>query len=97
MVEPLAFQELFFDDLYLVNIITAGRTLPLALSIAIYVYFFLLLVNVFRVLFSYSQWVFPKLELESNRSSMLQHRTVWYAIVIGVLGSALWDGIKALW
>jgi hypothetical protein len=70
--------------------------LPSALSTAIYVYAFLLLLNVFRVLFSYTRWVFPKVELESEQSPVMLHRTIWSAIMFSVFGSAVWDGIKAL-
>lgn len=74
--------------------ITGNRNIPTALTIGIYVYAFFLCANVFRALFSYSRWVFPKLELESPKSSVLKHRLFWSAVVLAVLGSAAWDAIK---
>ena len=39
--------------------------LPQVLKVGIYVYAFFLALNVFRMLFSYTRWVFPKIEINS--------------------------------
>ncbi|MCI0557731.1 MAG: hypothetical protein MN733_04495, partial [Nitrososphaera sp.] len=78
------------------NLIIAGKSLSSVLNTAVYVYAFFVSANVFRALFSYSRWVFPKIELESPKSPALRHRALWYALVIGVLVSALLDAIKSL-
>lgn len=70
--------------------------LPSAVETGLYVYTFFFSLSVFRWMFSYARWVFPKIELESEKSSAGRHRFVWSAIIIGIVGSALWDGIKAL-
>jgi hypothetical protein len=70
--------------------------LPTVLRGGIYVYCFFLGLFVFRGLFSYSRWVFPKIEIHSENSLPLRHRAVWAAIMIGVFGGAVWDAIKGM-
>jgi hypothetical protein len=63
----------------------------------IYCYTFLATLLIFRTLFSYSRWVFPKIEIESEaRGSPLRHRAVWAVVMAGILLPALYDVIKAL-
>ena len=76
--------------------ISARVHLPSAVETGLYVYTFFLSLNVFRYMFSYARWVFPKIELESEKSPARKHRTLWAALALGVLGSAFWDAIKAL-
>jgi hypothetical protein len=71
--------------------------LPHVLEVGAYVYLFLAGLFIFRAAFTYSRWVFPKIEIQSQASPPLRHRAVWLAIMIGVFGSAIWDAIKALW
>ncbi len=71
--------------------------LPVVLSAGIYVYLFFAGLFIFRGVFTYSRWVFPKIEIQSESSPPLRHRAVWAAIMIGVFGGAVWDAIKALW
>lgn len=71
--------------------------LPIFLSSIVYVYVFVLSLTCFRILFSYSRWVFPKMEIESAvRASPLRHRSMWGILLVGVLGTILYDVIKAL-
>jgi hypothetical protein len=70
--------------------------LPRVLSSGIYVYLFLAGLFIFRGVFTYSRWVFPKIEIQSEASPPLRHRAVWAAIMIAIFGAAIWDGIKAL-
>jgi hypothetical protein len=58
---------------------------PSAVETALYVYAFFLALNVFRYLYSYSRWVFAKIELSSEKSAAGKHRTVWAALTIGIL------------
>lgn len=71
--------------------------LPSFLASAVYVYGFLIALFVYRLLFSYSRWVFPKVEMPTEGSTALKHRTVWGAIIVGAASLVLWDAIKALW
>jgi hypothetical protein len=63
---------------------------------AVYVYGFFIVINVYRILFSYSRWVFPKVEMHSEGSPPLKHRAVWGAIMLGIASAILWDAAKAL-
>jgi hypothetical protein len=73
---------------------------PTVLGSALYVYFFIAGLFVFRGLFTYSRWVFPKVEFESEPSPPLRHRGVWAGIMIAILGAvfggAIVEAFKAL-
>jgi hypothetical protein len=67
------------------------------ISTAVFVYVFLIVILVYRSMFSYSRWVFPKVEFETDlRSSPLRHRLLWGGIFLSIVGSALYDIIKVL-
>lgn len=63
---------------------------------ATYVYTFLATLSVFRVLFSYSRWVFPKVEIESELRSPSRHRAIWAAILIPLISSVLYDVMRTI-
>ena len=63
---------------------------------AVYVYTFFVGLIFFRILFEYSRWVFPKVELETELSSPVRHRGLWGAILLALLASLLYDGLKGL-
>ena len=46
--------------------ILESHRFPTIISYSIYVYVFFLSLNLFRMFFSYSRWVFPKIELETH-------------------------------
>ena len=72
---------------------------PAPLSYGTYIYIFLFSLIIFRVLFSYSRWVFPKIEIESIPpllTSPLRHRAVWAAILLAAFGGPAYDLIKLL-
>jgi hypothetical protein len=74
--------------------------LPNVLGSALYVYFFILGLHIFRGMFTYSRWVFRKVEIESGSSPPLRHRGVWLGIMIAILGAvfggAIVEAVKAL-
>jgi hypothetical protein len=69
---------------------------PGVLSASLYAYLFFAGLYIFRGLFTYSRWVFPKIEIQSDTSSPFRHRAVWGAIMIAVFGGAILDAAKAL-
>jgi hypothetical protein len=71
--------------------------LPTVLASGLYVYLFIAGLFIFRGIFTYSRWVFPKIEIQSEASPPLRHRAVWLAIMVAVFGGAVWDAVKALW
>jgi hypothetical protein len=71
--------------------------LSIVLASGIYVYLFFAGLFIFRGIFTYSRWVFPKIEIQSEASPPLRHRAAWLAIMIAVFGGAFWDACKALW
>jgi hypothetical protein len=71
--------------------------LPSLLTNAIYIYVFILALYVFRILFSYTRWIFPKVELDSDlKSSPLRHRGLWAAIIVPLVVGILYDVITKL-
>src|SRR5262249_41825160 len=87
----LALPVILWAEARLGMLVIEGKQLPLVLSSTIYVYLFFVFANVFRAIFSYARWVFPKIEFDSARSSTAAHRAILLALLIGIVGSALWD------
>lgn len=61
---------------------------------AAYVYFFFLLLFVFRVIFHYVRWVSPLVEYKSKESRIGLHRFILGAIILSVASAAVYDFIK---
>jgi hypothetical protein len=79
---------------YLVGYRFVSNALPSVLITSIYVYLFFFILNLFRVLFSYTRSVFPLVELRGARgNSTIAHRTFWWLLIsgiaIGVIGNLL--------
>jgi hypothetical protein len=55
------------------------------LAAAAYVYLFVLAIWSYRILFGYTKWAFPAVELSENAESVGKHRMFWYAIVVGLI------------
>jgi hypothetical protein len=63
--------------------------------ILIYVYIFACSLMLFRILFSYARWVFPKIEVETeDRGRPLRHRAVWALALTSLFWPALYDVVK---
>lgn len=66
-----------------------------ALLLAVYLYFFFTFLTIFRMVFNYSRWVFPKFELKTNsQKASLKHRTFFYALALSILFSFVYDLFK---
>lgn len=60
--------------------------LPAILITSVYVYLFFLVLNIFRILFSYTRWVFPLVELHNPQASWPQrHRKFWLTTIGGLV------------
>ena len=59
-----------------------------------YVYVFLLSLNIFKVLFDYTRWVFPIVEYKGTDDDIRKHRYIWGGIIMGVAANFIWDLIK---
>ncbi len=82
-------------DYRVVSLIDTSKISPVIIA-AVYIYIFLLAITLFRILFSYSRWVFPKVELDTELASPLRHRGIWGAIILAMVTSFLYDGLKHL-
>ena len=61
------------------------------IEVAAYVYVFFLVLVGYRVLFGYTRWAFPTVELISPRDTANKHRKFWYAVMVGIVGTAIWS------
>lgn len=66
-----------------------------AVSVGSYLYIFFVVLYFYRILFGYTKWAFPAVELVDNRDHALGHRLFWIAIVLSVLGNLIWSMIQA--
>jgi hypothetical protein len=86
---------------YLASPFITRLSLSSVLTSAIYIYLFIVGLHIFCGLFTYSRWVFPKTEIESQYSPPMRHRGIWATITLGipvaVFGGSIVEAIKALW
>ncbi len=61
------------------------------ISVAAYIYIFFLVITAYRILFGYTKWAFPIVELTNNENQSKFHRKFWYGIVISIFASAVYD------
>jgi hypothetical protein len=88
-------------SLWLLNklgrVIEPIQSMPAIIKYAIYIYGLFLLLNLFRVFYTYSRWVFPLTELVTKKKqAFLLHRAAWVAITLGVAASIFYDVMKFL-
>ena len=86
----------FYVCLKLSGLVNRVSNIPPFLGAALYVYLFFIALWAYRVLFGYTRWAFPSVELTDNRDSAQVHRAVWWVISGGVLIDVIWEGIKLL-
>jgi len=88
---PLSFDIVYHLD----RLIRRAVVLPEALSVALYVYAVLLVLMMFRVLFNYARWAFPKLEIEAPRQHVaVGHRFAISTLAVMVLGALVKAALK---
>jgi hypothetical protein len=58
---------------------------------AAYVYIFFVTLWAFRLLFGYTRWAFPSVELTDNPDKSRTHRAVLGVIVLGLLVNFIWE------
>ena len=52
------------------------------LSVGVYLYIFIIIVNVFRFAFNYLRWLFPYLELKTSlKSRAVRHRVIFFGVI----------------
>ncbi len=90
----ILFFPLIFRSAYLLGLSFNLSDLPMPLMVAIYIYIFIISLYLFRFIFNYAKWLFPLIELENGSS--LKQRLLLFAIIIGVLGSGLYDLLKLI-
>jgi len=58
---------------------------------AAFVYVFFLSLMLYRMLFGYAKWAFPKVELTNNNDTARRHRAILFVIVTGLLVNVVWE------
>ena len=91
LVWPIIFWSIFrFQKLNIIN-----PEFPKVIFIAIYIYIFLILYFIFRIILNYSKWIFPLIEYNPTYGSkMFRHRALLSAILIALSVKLIWDVIK---
>ncbi len=66
-------------------------------KVACYLYFFIIILYVFRIVFNYARWVFPNIELiRPLQSCAIKHRVFLGTILISIIAALIYDIIKSL-
>lgn len=88
---PLSFDIVYHLDKFIRRV----GALPEALSVAIYVYCVVMVLYLFRLLFNYARWVFPKVELNAPRQHIgARHRVAITTLALIVIGALVKAGLK---
>ncbi len=71
------------------------QTLSKVLQVAIYIYTFVIILYAFRMIFNYSRWVFPYMELSSSiKTGATKHRIILGAILTSLVVALIRDFVK---
>lgn len=62
---------------------------------ALYVYIFFITLHFFHFAFRYARWIWPLVEYKSADDKSSKHRKILGAIILGLVGTIIWDIIKA--
>ena len=85
---------LIFRTVYKLGSFLNLSNLPNVLGVMFYIYIFIVLLLGFRILFNYTKWIFPIIELKNGSSAI--HRGILYGIILGIIASAIYDICKVL-
>jgi hypothetical protein len=61
---------------------------------AAYVYVIFVVLWIYRILFGYTKWAFPTMEIEEDKAVSARHRRWWYAILAGLVSALIYDVLK---
>jgi hypothetical protein len=66
------------------------------LKAALYLYVFIVALNLLRIAFHYARWIWPLMEYKSEKSKGLKHKAIFSLIVTGFGFPAIYDIVKWL-
>ena len=66
------------------------------LSAGAYLYLMLMVIWCYRILFGYTKWAFPTVELTNNSDSSTAHRVIWGAIILAIITNLVWETLKVV-
>ncbi|MFN4284295.1 MAG: hypothetical protein ACK4NA_16830 [Alphaproteobacteria bacterium] len=92
---PLAFYLCYLASPLIQNSFLSRHSI---LTGAGYIYSFFIGVMLYRILFGYTRWAFPKVELIGHGGNAAKHRTLWgaliFAILAGIVSTYLYENLK---
>jgi len=94
MVIPLGFFTIY--KIERIFSLSASGITPVFM-VALYLYFFIIVLNIFRMVFNYARWVFPKMELVTSlKKGALLHRIILGSIFLAIFCSYIYDLFKLI-
>lgn len=93
-IVPLNLRLLYKINLYLQPELVGVSTF---LKAGIYIYIFVILLYIYRIIFNYARWVFPNIELVTSlQKGAVAHRIILWALLLGVAGTFMNEIIKII-
>lgn len=94
MIMPLGFFTIYKIE-RLFSLSASG--VPTVFMVALYLYFFIIVLNIFRMVFNYARWIFPKMELVTSlKKGAILHRIILGAIFLAIFYSFIYDLLKLI-
>lgn len=94
LIIPMTFRILYKIDN---NFLLRFENISTIFVVAIYLYLFIFIINIFRMIFNYARWIFPKIELVTSlKNGARIHRLILTTILISLLASFIGDLVKLI-
>lgn len=94
IIIPLCFFTIYkFERLFSLK----TRSISTVFVVTLYLYFFLITLNIFRMIFNYTRWVFPKMEIVTSlKKGAIVHRVILGMLFLAILSSFIYDLLKLI-
>lgn len=94
MVIPLGFFTIYkIERIFYLS----GNGITTVFMVALYLYFFIIVLNIFRMVFNYARWIFPKMELVTSlKKGAILHRIILGVIFFAIFSSFIYDLLKLI-
>ena len=84
---PLAFYACWYLSQTVQGVFSGTNVVVIS---AAYVYIGFVSVWIYRILFSYTKWAFPLVELTDQATGPARHRAIWWTLMVLIFGRVLW-------
>jgi hypothetical protein len=86
----------FWACFKLSTLVDKFATFSIFVKSALYVYVFFVVINLLHFAFRYGRWIWPLVEYQTVDNKSFKHRKILGAIILGLIGTIIWDIIKTL-